>query len=121
MPDPAKPDLTLARGQITAEISLRPFNFTVRRAGRRVLRNASAWVADGVVNDHFVQFTEGVMASEDLAPHERAVRASVSEALDPAGARASETLRVGVKFEGGREGEITITLHADDRFTLKLT
>ena len=78
MPDAATtPDLTLRAGQLRAEVTLRPFSFTIRRAGRRLLRNAGAWVADGTVHDHFIQFTEGVVAAEDLAPHERAVRASV--------------------------------------------
>ena len=42
------------------EIALRPFELTVRRAGRRLLRSMGAWVADGTVHDHFIQFTEGV-------------------------------------------------------------
>jgi alpha-glucosidase (family GH31 glycosyl hydrolase) len=121
MPDPAKPDLTLARGQITAEITLRPFSFTIRRSGRRILRNASAWVAEGVVNDHFVQFTEGVVAGEDLEPHERAVRGSVSEAAGASREGVSDTLRLRLHFEGGRQGEMVITLHEDQGFTLQLT
>ena len=122
MPDAAPtPDLTLERGQLRAEVSLRPFSFTIRRAGRRLLRNASAWVADGTAHDHFVQFTEGVIANEDLGPHERAVRASVSEASSPNGQEGSATLRVGVQFEGGRKGELTLTLHEDERLTLSLT
>ena len=122
MPDAElTPDLTLERGQLRVEVSLRPFSFTVRRAGRRLLRNASAWVADGTANDHFVQFTEGVIASEDLAPHERAVRASVSEASRLSGQEGSATLRVSVQFEGGRKGQITIELQENERLTLTLT
>src|SRR5579863_158929 len=114
MPDQASaPDLAIEKGRLRAEITLRPFSFTIRRNGRRILRNAGAWVADGAVNDHFIQFTEGVVASEDLSPHERAVRATVSEAASADGQRssASETLRADLLFEGGRKGEFTVTLH----------
>jgi len=61
-------DLKLEQGSLTAEVTLRPFSFTIRRDGRRLLRNASAWAADGTANDHFIQFTEGVVAGEDIAP-----------------------------------------------------
>jgi alpha-glucosidase (family GH31 glycosyl hydrolase) len=113
MPDAVEHDLKLERGKLTAEVSLRPFSFTVRRAGRRLLRNASAWLADGTANDHFVQFTEGVIAAEELGPHERAVRGTMI-AQDP-------SLILDIQFEGGRKGQITLTLHEDERFTLKLT
>src|ERR1700744_4469412 len=73
----------LERGRLQLEVTLRPFAITLRRAGRRLLRNASAWVADGTANDHFVQFTEGVVAAEELAPQEVARRARV---LDESGA-----------------------------------
>ena len=59
--------LLLTRGAIRVEITLRPFSFTVRRRGRRLLRAAGVWVADGAVHDTFVQFTEGVIAQEDLS------------------------------------------------------
>ncbi len=71
------PDLTLAQGRLTAEITLRPFSVTLRRDGRRLLRNFSAWVADGSVHDQFIQWTEGVVANEELGPHERVSRAEV--------------------------------------------
>ena len=59
------------------EIALRPFELTIRRAGRRLVRSLGAWVADGTVHDHFIQFTEGVVAREELAPVERAAVARV--------------------------------------------
>ena len=65
----------LERGALRVELTLRPFSFTVRRNGRRLLRSGGLWVADGTVHDHFVQFTEGVLAAEELSPPERAVRA----------------------------------------------
>ena len=105
MPEAATtPDLAFEQGQLRAEITLRPFSFTVRRAGRRLLRNAGAWVADGVVQDHFIQFTEGVVAAEELSHHERAVRANVSETPSPNGQGGSETFVAGLAFQGGRIG-----------------
>ena len=122
MPDVAPPpDLTLQQKTLTLELTLRPFSFTIRRDGRRLLRNAGAWVADGTVEDHFIQFTEGVVADEALSPRERAVRASVSEAPSPDGRGDSESLHAGLIFDGGRTGEFTLTLHHDERFTLRLT
>ena len=61
----AKPDaITLERGELGIEISMRPFSFTIRRAGRSLLRAAGIWVAEGAVLDQFIQLTEGVMAHE---------------------------------------------------------
>ena len=111
MPDhAASPDLVLERGQLRAEVTLRPFSFTIRRAGRRLLRNAGAWVADGTVHDHFIQFTEGVVAAEDLAPHERAIaRDGVRDAtgflrLARTTSEPTEAIALGLLFEGGRKG-----------------
>lgn len=119
------PDLTLARGRLTAEISLRPFSLTLRRDGRRMLRNLSAWVAEGTIQDHFVQWTEGVVASEDLGPHERVSRAELQAAsasqphcvCDECGC---ERLELQLWFEGGRRGRLLLALHAGERFTLEL-
>ena len=122
MPEAATtPDLAIEQGRLRAEINLRPFTFTIRRAGRRLLRSAGAWVAEGVVQDHFIQFTEGVVAAEELAPHERAARANVTEASSPNGRQASGTLHATLTFEGGRTGTFTLLLHPDDRFTITLT
>ena len=74
--------LLLERGAIRVEVVLRPFSFTVRRAGRRLVRAAGVWVADGDVHDTFVQFTEGVIPQEELSPRERALRGEV-EADEP--------------------------------------
>ena len=65
--------VVLERGELRVEIVLQPFSLTVRRRGRRLLRAAGAWVAQGTVHDHFIQFTEGVVAREELAPPERAL------------------------------------------------
>src|SRR5580700_11363282 len=69
--------LVLERGALRVEITPRPFAFTVRRSGRRLLRSAGVWVADGTVHDQFVSYTEGIVAAEQLAPHEPAQRAIV--------------------------------------------
>jgi alpha-glucosidase (family GH31 glycosyl hydrolase) len=116
----------LVRGRLQLEVTLRPFAITLRRAGRRLLRNASAWVAEGTVHDHFVQFTEGVVAAEELAPRERAVRARVLDdaALAYNGTAppsSADTLRLSLQFEGGRQGTLRLTLHADERFTAELS
>ena len=120
------PDLAIEQGQLRAEITLRPFAFTIRGAGRRLLRNASAWVADGVVHDHFIQFTEGVVANEDLAAHERAVRATVESRPASCGSlerrgEPPEAIALDLLFEGGRMGRLTLALHSDERFILNLT
>jgi alpha-glucosidase (family GH31 glycosyl hydrolase) len=122
------PDLTLAQGRLTAQITLRPFSLTLRRDGRRLLRNLSAWVAEGTANDHFVQWTEGVVASEELGPHERATRAevaieprTVSVAPNVFDQGAAETLELNLRFEGGRRGKLTLTLSGGDLFSLELS
>src|ERR1700744_1708145 len=74
----------LERGRLQLEVTLRPFAITLRRAGRRLLRNASAWVAAGTDQDHFVQSTEGVVGAEELAPPELARRARVIDESEEA-------------------------------------
>ena len=122
------PDLTLAQGRLSAEITLRPFSLTLRRDGRRLLRNVGLWVAEGHVNDHFVQWTEGVVASEELGPHERATRAELVDASMVSTARhvdekrARETIELNVRFEGGRLGQPPpIGLGDAELFTLELS
>ncbi len=106
--------LLLTRGAIRVEITLRPFSFTVRRRGRRLLRAAGVWVADGAVHDTFVQFTEGVIAHEDLSAVERARRADVVAREDDDG------VVLGLVMDGGRAARLRIGLPADDRVSLSL-
>ena len=120
------PDLTLAQGSLTAEITLRPFSLTLRRDGRRLLRNLSAWVADGSASDHFIQFTEGVVTEEELAPHERVARAELhasgtSPRLRALSNDSAQALAVKLMFEGGREGRLVIGLPGDELLTLELS
>ncbi len=93
----------LESGSLRVEIELRPFSFTLRRGGRRLVRAAGGWVADGVINDHFVQFTEGVLAAEELAPVERAMKARV---LD----RTGSAVLLGLGLQGGRHASLRIGL-----------
>ena len=112
-PDPGAAELALARGSLRVELTLRPFGFTVRRSGRRLLRSGGLWVADGTNDDHFVQLTEGVIAREELAPTERALRSAV--AVDEGHAIALE-----LKFDGGRDGRLTASILDSDRVALAL-
>jgi len=139
MPDASPPDLTLEQGLLTLEVTLRPFSFTVRCSGRRLLRNASAWVADGVVQDQFIQFTEGIVPAEDLQPLEIAARGRISSApgvfdkgapeiaraplppADPGDAATGQRLQVQLLFAGGRTGQLTVELYSDQRIVMLLT
>ena len=39
--------VVLERGPLRIEVELRPFAFTIRRDGRRLIRAGGVWVADG--------------------------------------------------------------------------
>ncbi len=104
--------LALSRGSLRVELTLRPFSFTVRRAGRRLLRSAGLWVADGTVADQFIGLTEGVIAHEDRAPAERALQARVIAVDD-----ASVQLAVGL--HGGRTARARIELRAGEQLALE--
>jgi alpha-glucosidase (family GH31 glycosyl hydrolase) len=107
------PELVLLeRGLLRLEIVPRPFSFTLRRAGRRLLRAAGVWVAEGTVNDHFVQFTEGVIAHEELAPVERAVRAEVVRT-------GPDGVELELMLLGGRRARLGVAVSADSRVSLR--
>jgi alpha-glucosidase (family GH31 glycosyl hydrolase) len=103
----------LERGELQLEVSLRPFAFTLRRAGRRLLRAGDLWVADGAIHDRFIKFTEGVVAHEDLVPAERAQRVTV------AAARQS-SLDLVVALRGGRKARLRVGLPDEHRVTFEL-
>ncbi len=108
------PDIVaLERGRLRVEIALQPFELTVRRGGRRLVRALGAWVAEGTVHDQFIQFTEGVVAHEELSPVERARAAVVRRcSLDRAILR--------LELSGGRTAQLEVRLLADERVSLSL-
>ncbi len=110
---PGQELVTLGRGLISLEIVLRPFAFTLRRAGRRLLRDGGLWVAEGIQDDRFVMFTEGIIAAERLAPLERATRAELRD-------RSAHTAELTVRLAGGRATILRVALPAEDRLVLEL-
>jgi alpha-D-xyloside xylohydrolase len=109
----AAEQMVVERGPLRIELTLRPFQFTVRRAGRRLMRAGGAWVAEGTVHDHFVQFTEGVVTREDLGFHENALRASVVSS-DPSG------IELKLALYGGRSASLRISLAVPERVGFEL-
>src|ERR1019366_4047770 len=114
-PDDRQP-LVLEHGPLRVEITLRPFAFTVRRAGRRLLRSGGVWVADGTVHDHFVALTEGVLANEDRSPLERAA----SDEIGTPPPISSRALTLALRLDGGRRAQLSICLSDPDRVSLAL-
>ncbi len=106
--------VVLERGALRVEVALRPFSFTVRRSGRRLLRAGGVWVADGIVQDHFVQFTEGVVAGEELTPSEPARRGRVVTL-------GADGIELALTLEGGRAARLGLSLGADDELDLECT
>src|ERR1700683_505292 len=104
---PAGPELVrLERGGLSPQIQLRPFAVTLRRAGRRLLRDGGLWVADGSSSDHFIQLTEGVIPNEQLTPVERAQRAELRN-------QSEHELEFAILLSGGREATLVIANPAD--------
>jgi alpha-glucosidase (family GH31 glycosyl hydrolase) len=104
--------VVLERGRLRVEISLRPLDLTIRRSGRRLVRSMGAWVAEGTVQDHFIQLTEGVVAAEDLAPPERAAAAHVRRLT-------ADRVMLAVELNGGRRARLQVRVLADDRVTFE--
>ncbi|HEY5196352.1 MAG TPA: TIM-barrel domain-containing protein [Solirubrobacteraceae bacterium] len=105
--------ITVERGQITAELVLRPFSLTLRRANRRLLRDAGCWVADGRVEDLFIHLTEGVIAHEESGLPERALRAA-------AGRQLPDGIELILHLRGGRPARLAVLLPATDHLVLEL-
>jgi len=103
----------LERAELRVELGLRPFSFTVRRAGRRLIRAGGVWVAGGTSADHFVQMTEGVIPVEQLEPPERALKAEI-ERLDGEGVTLLLTLA------DGRIASFSIAIESDECIALSL-
>ena len=105
--------IVLRRDALEIEVQLRPFALTVRRAGRRLLRHAGVWAAEGTVHDQFIPLTEGVVAHESLAPLEDVVRVDAVDVADGA-------LRLVVGLRGGRSARLQIAFAARERIVLEL-
>ena len=105
--------IVVERGQNTTEIVLRPFSLTLRRAGRRLLRDAGFWVADGRVDDLFIHLTEGVIAHEELAPRDRALRAVLDREV-------ADGVELALHLGGDRRARLRLTLPADDHLLVEL-
>jgi hypothetical protein len=56
----------LEHGRIAVEVARAPLAITVRRDGRRLVGPIVPRVRDGVIEDQFIQLTEGVIAHETL-------------------------------------------------------
>ena len=106
--------VVLESGAIRIEIALRPFELTIWRGERRLVRSLGGWVADGTVHDHFIQLTEGVVAHEDLAPVERILSAVVRQ-------RAEDHVSMSVGLGGGRSACFDVAIVDESRITLTLS
>jgi len=106
--------LVLQRGPLSVEIARRPFAIDVRRDGRRLIGRFGLWCADGAVADQFIQFTEGVIASEELEIPERVVTATLAEPL-------ADGAELALRFDGGRSGRLHVTLPIDETVQVALT
>jgi alpha-glucosidase (family GH31 glycosyl hydrolase) len=95
--------VVIERGALQIEFELRPFSFTVRRAGRRLMRAAGLWVAEGTAADHFIQLTEGMIPNEERAPAEPALRASVLESCPDA-------VQLELVLAGGRTARFGVSI-----------
>ncbi|MEO6462667.1 MAG: TIM-barrel domain-containing protein, partial [Candidatus Eisenbacteria bacterium] len=105
--------LVLERGALRVEISLRPLRIDVRRGGRRLVRGLGVWAIEGEICDLFIQFTEGVVAREELGLPERVVAASVAEPR-------ADGAELAIRCEGGRAGRLSITLPSADTVLVEL-
>ncbi|MFP5364504.1 MAG: glycoside hydrolase family 31 protein [Thermoleophilia bacterium] len=105
--------LVLSRGALRVEIARRPFAIDVRRDDRRLVRGLGIWCADGEIADQFVQFTEGVIAGEQLEIPERVASATLAEPL-------ADGAELALRFAGGRRGRLRVTLPSADTVALEL-
>jgi alpha-glucosidase (family GH31 glycosyl hydrolase) len=105
--------VTLERGELRVALALQPFSLTLRRANRRLLRNASFWAADGTVNDQFIQLTEGVLTHEELAFPQRAVRAELTDQF-------ADGVELALALRGGRAARLRVTLPEAEQLLLEL-
>ncbi|HEY2437736.1 MAG TPA: TIM-barrel domain-containing protein, partial [Solirubrobacteraceae bacterium] len=106
-------EVFLGRGSLEIEVALRPFSFTIRRSGRRLVRSGGIWVADGVIRDHFIQLTEGVVPNEERSPPLHGLRATVKSLEE-------DQVELDVLLHGGRRARFHVGFEADDQIRLTL-
>ena len=105
--------LVLSRGGVRVEIARRPFAIAVLRDGRRLIRGFGLWCADGEAADQFIQFTEGVIAAEQLEVPEQVVSATLAEPL-------ADGADLALRFAGGRRGRLRVTLPLEETVAFEL-
>jgi alpha-glucosidase (family GH31 glycosyl hydrolase) len=106
-------DLVLRRGSLGIEIALRPFSFTIRRTGRRLVRSGGLWVADGTIRDHFIQLTEGVLAHEERSPPVPGLRATIRSLQ-------AQHVELAVLLHDGRTAQLKVGFPDDDQILFSL-
>jgi alpha-glucosidase (family GH31 glycosyl hydrolase) len=111
---PGAERLSLTHGPLEVEVALRPFSFTIRRAGRRLVRSGGVWVTEGTAADLFVQLTEGIIPREERSPKERSQRATVTHLGDHA-------VHLDVRLQGGRAAALSIGLRTEERIDFELS
>ena len=105
--------VVLRRDALSIEVQLQPFELTVRRAGRRLLRHAGVWAAEGTIHDQFIPLTEGVIAHESLAGLEDVVQVLAAE-------QTGERVELAVRLRGGRRARLALGFAARERVTIEL-
>jgi hypothetical protein len=104
-----RPNVVLQHGRLRVEITASPLQVTVRRDGRRLVGPIEPRVRDGEILDHFVQWTEGVIAAETLGDP---LAVTVLE---------GETARLAVRLADGTSGTLELLLPERDHVVLELT
>jgi alpha-glucosidase (family GH31 glycosyl hydrolase) len=96
-------------GPVQVDVEPDPFGVTIRRGGRILLGPIGVALYDGVVQDHFVQPTEGMLANEELSAPVRAVTAE----------RDTPCWWV-LRLEDGSSARLRVETPAGDRVRLEL-
>jgi hypothetical protein len=100
--------MRLDRDALTVELELAPLTLTVRRRGRRVAGPIVVRVRDGAIQDQWIQWTEGVVAHEELGDAIAAAQA------DPARVGTGR-VRLALELDDGSAATLAVRLHADER------
>jgi alpha-glucosidase (family GH31 glycosyl hydrolase) len=103
--------VAVERGEVAVRVRLRPFELSVHRANRPLLRGGALWAADGVVKDHFIPVTEGVLAHEELRPSDRSRQAAVI-------AVGQNGCELAVELVSGRPLRLNVSANVEDAVEL---